>query len=525
MFGLLGKITHIKAKRGSKHNFDITFEPVAILPERRAVPKRLAGKKLKLERRLSHRRELGEVGDPIVISVEEASKWLFPLAVEPSVARGHAPSRLKISLRWRHDKKPPEFEASVPGCRRTGKFKKLDNGEWEATLRTDRLFHRTLAAPFDIRIKCDDIEVWCAVIPADKPSSREVCAIPAPLRKLENDWYSTDVTPDRYAGGLVSFVERGRGVEHFPVVEGLIQHTLEQAGLCARCRVDFGFTNEGSAVIHSGSYISSGDLRAVFEGEVEPGSGLRIITDFTLAGELPILIMDRRYAVPKKKKSDKPEPTKGASPGKPPNQPVDELYSLSHCTTALWSADEKTRVLWVDRNSLTSTRPGSPWFMLTGPDWKLRKGWLLAENGDRTRGILFMMASDPPARMVVRRMGGYDRFIMEQEPVPLGPGEGTGGAVAVTAGETWGASDSGAWIGMRIPLDGGGVRCSVIARLHASVGNTEALVRVGRQRRSVPMKEIYLPGIGPAAVAVIDIPGGTMRAKFDAEVDGIPSRR
>ena len=525
MYGLLGKITNIKTKAGSNLNFDITFEPVAVLPDRTAVPKGLKGKKLKLERRVSHRQELGGIGDMIVIGSGEASKWLSPLAVEPAIARGRAPSRITIRLRWWPDKKPPDYSVSVPGASLSGKFKKGPDDEWTAELRTERFLPRSLAAPFDVRVKCGELEAWCAVLPHDKPVSRRICAAPAPFHRLENEWYSADVTPDRYAGGIVSLVERGRGVEHFPAVEGLIQHPLEQAGLCARCRVDFMFTNEGAKVAHTGSYISAGDLRAVFEGEIEPASGLRSITEFTLTKSFPLLVVDRRYAIPKKKKEGGPGPAKDAARQKPPPQPVDDLYSLSHCLTALWPAAEEARVLWVDKEALNSTRPAMPWYMLSGPDWKLRKGWVLAENGERTRGILFLSAPDPPDRLVVRRMGNYDRFILEEEPLPLGPDEGAGRAAAVAAGETWGASEKGAWIGVRTPLAGGGVRCAFIARTEGLDGSAEVLARVGRRKGTAPLERLSLPGIGPAAAALIDIPGGTMSSRFEAEVDGIPSRR
>ncbi|MGD2175001.1 MAG: hypothetical protein PVJ27_06325, partial [Candidatus Brocadiaceae bacterium] len=130
MRSLLGKITDLKkrGKRGSGsgtlRRLEVSFKAACVMPGRTKPPEWLKDQKLKVTREVADLREVGGVGDSIVLTPSESARWLYPLSAEPDTSYGEAPAKLELSLRWWKDKKPGEFTVFANGRRVSGKFAK-----------------------------------------------------------------------------------------------------------------------------------------------------------------------------------------------------------------------------------------------------------------------------------------------------------------------------------------------------------------------------------------------------------------
>jgi hypothetical protein len=151
---LLGKITKVvrtgepSGNDGGLTPLEITFKAACVLPARTKVPEWLGDPALTVKRSVRDPREIGGVGDSIVLTPEESSAWLFPLSVTPDVAHGKLPDALTLRLRWWKDDKPPEWTARANGRAVSGEFtKEGEDGGYAATVETGALFDLRPASP------------------------------------------------------------------------------------------------------------------------------------------------------------------------------------------------------------------------------------------------------------------------------------------------------------------------------------------------------------------------------------------
>ena len=115
MNGILGKIVDVSQTTGNEARpgekaLTIKFKPACLLPERSAAPEWLADQTLSVRRTVRDAREIGGIGDSIVLTAWESEPYLQPLVVEPAVCYGSLPETIHLTLRWAKDDKEPEYE-------------------------------------------------------------------------------------------------------------------------------------------------------------------------------------------------------------------------------------------------------------------------------------------------------------------------------------------------------------------------------------------------------------------------------
>jgi len=523
MNALLGNITKVRKRRdrGRCANglgaLEVTFRPVCTMPARLRPPEWLKDQELKVVRRVADTREVGGVGDSIVLSPAESARWLFPLEVTPPVVHGHVPRRLDVRLRWWKESKPPEATVRANGRRRTVRLRKRGE-QFHAAIATGPFFDAAPSLPTTIEVTLDKLKVGCVVLPVGG-CCREAWTARGRRHRLESPWYALDVFPGS-GGGIAALREVGRGVDHYQADESLVQEVLQQGG--HRDRVIVGWKDRLRRVDLEcvGTRRGTEGTRLCLAGGVDEAGGVRTTVAYTVLQRLPLVLIRRDVLrhKPRKKPADKDE--------RRPRLAVDDLLRIGLGFRAAYRVEPNgaagSRVLSVDGDRLAVRRCAQmhEWFWNR---WRLTDGWALAEHPGRRECMLYLLdAKDPPELAVW--LG--DRVMTVEPswlPRPVRADGGAGFAAGIVAGEICGAGAGGAWVAVRRPADGSGVECALVGRFRADPAGP-AQFRVGRSRATAPLERLLLPGVGGVRAAVAHLPKGRMTARFHVAAGGIGTR-
>jgi hypothetical protein len=530
MQALLGRITHIEPteSRGRETTLRVRFKPACVLPRRTAAPEWLKEQTLTLERSVLDPRELGRPGDSLVLSPAESAPWLAPLVATPAVASGALPATLKIELRWWKDlSKLPEFTVRANGREQTGQFTREGSGG-VAYVETASFFDGKPGLPVAFEITCEKLTTRVAVLPSSEPGAARVTTPDGEAHRLENLWYSVEVSARSHGGAIASLREQGRGVDHFRAPEDQIhEEEYFHAGFYERVMFDTGWgwsekLTEAAMTCQS-TRRESDALRLHLEGAVDEGMNLRGSASYTLLDRLPILLLEREYCFQKAK--DKEE-DKEKSSGHP-KEPIDGMHSVAwgirSATPVERQGDRGSRVFALDGDRLEVLRSPQVGDFTGCWDWRIRSGWIVCQHPGRREALLYLF--DPTSRPeLCIWWGPYGMAVEPGWPhVPARPQEGVGYRLGLVAGELCGADASGAWVACRAPLPGGGSRLSIVARLRSSDGES-ATISLGSDRRQIPLERMLLPGLGEITSASADFPSARIDDPLDVTVAGIAGR-
>ena len=545
MNALLGKITKVRESRGSSrpgerlHRLAVSFKPVCIMPSRTKAPQWLKDQELKVTRRVADVREIGNVGDSLVLTPGESSRWLFPLEVEPVVAYGALPPRLTLTLRWWKTAKPGEFTVCANGRRRRGRFTASRPGgrrpsraagrgarkptTFRATVATKPFFDGEPSLPVEFEVTFDKLKAGCTVLPAEGCCFARLQTPQGRRHRVESHWYAVDVCPEWGGGGIAGLFEKGRGVDHFRATGELIQEVFHQGG--HRDRVEIGWSDKLRRVSMPCVTARRDDraTRLCLDGVVDEGAGVRTTVTYTVFDRLPLLLLQRDVLRHKpRKKDDKKDDDKK------PAEPVDDMMRMALGFRAAYLVEKNarsgSRILSVDGDRFAVLRYTQMHERIWNR-WRLAGGWAVAEHPARRECMLYLLdPHDPPV------LGSWlgDRVVTLEPswlPRPVRPSGGIGFAAAICAGELCGAGAAGAWVALRRPGEPGGVTCALVGRFRDAPAPGEAEFGLGRSRAAAAIERLLLPGVGEVHVASAHVPTGRMSHAFTATAGGIPARR
>lgn len=525
MQALLGKIVAIKplgeatvAGRAGMR-VEISFTGLCVLPERTAIPEWLKEQTLKIIREVYDLREVGHAGDSLAFTVAESAHWLFPLAVTP-VYYDVLPERLDIFLRWWKDGKPPEVMVRANGQQWSGSFAK-EGDRFVASVET-KLFYPTPppSLPVKFEVTCGKLHLESHVLPTDRPVGEKMLGESGEMLRLRNAWYEIDLTATR-GGGISALNENGRGNNHFLPPTDMIQQPLESAGHRDELRIGWGRKLGDVAMTCAGIRREGCTTRVLMEGVVDEGMGLHTSVNYTIFDELPLIFLQREFAMHSGKKADKSE-----GPEKP-KEIIDQLFSMSASFRAAWVAERDgqcgSRILCVEGERLAPYRLVRPHSNNSQSGWRLRDGWAMVEHPRRREYMLYLFDGHTPPSLA----SWMDMTSFTLEPrwpsAPMMTGNSLGFTLAISAGEIGGAAVEGCWVACRARYHGG-VRCAVIGTFRAT-GEMTAQVTLGGTMREEPLASTLLPGVGTFWHTVLQYPDGSMTDDFSATVAGIAGRR
>ena len=527
MQALLGKIVAITplgeamvaGRAGTR--VEISFKGACVLPERVTIPEWLKDQTLKVTREVCDVREVGYPGDSLVLTVAESARWLFPIAFTP-VYFAAMPAQLEIALRWWKDDKPPEVTVRANGRQWSGPFTK-EGDQFIARVDNILLFPTpppVLPVKFDIT--CDKFHQECLVLPADMPYAEKLLGAHGELLRVRNAWYEIELTAKARGGGITTLSEVGRGNNHFRLPENIIQRPLEFAGHRDEIKIGWSAKLGDTALSCAGIRREGTATRVLLEGTVDEGLGLRTSVSYTIFDELPLLLLQREFALHTGKIPDKPP--EGPEKAK---EPIDEVQSASVEFHAAWVAEQHgqsgSRILCVEGERLAPYRPARNFSMTQQFGWRLHDGWAMVEHPRRREDMLYLFdGSNPP--YLVSGLGAYSLTLEPHWPfTSLTAGNHCGFTLALTAGEIGGAAVAGGWVACRTPY-AGGVRCAIVGTFRAGQDMT-ALVSLGGNVRKETLASSLLTGVGMIHSAVLHFPDGRMTDDFSATVAGIAERR
>ncbi|MBV9470799.1 MAG: hypothetical protein JO316_16620 [Abitibacteriaceae bacterium] len=534
MHALLGKITDIAPQQATAstaaakvgHQLEVSLKAACVLPDRTKLPEWLQDQTLKVQRSVLDAREVGHLGDSIVLTPDESAHLLYPLEVEPTVVYGELPPTLQLHLRWWKDDKPPEFSVRANGRLQTGQWTKDDTG-YSAAVATETFFDLLPKLPVSFEISCDKLKVSCTVLPVNEPSARKLLLPQGEVQHLENSWYAVDVTTRSHAGAIAAWREKGREVNHFEAPANLIQRAVDQSGYSDRYRTGWSWSDKikDVAMDVAGARHESGATRLALEGTVEEGINLRTSAVCTLYDELPLLLWQRDYSFHKGKNDEKEKDAK-------PKEPIDDMQpmGLSFRAAARLDRDaaQGSRVLCADGKRLVVVREAEAHQMVRHWYWRMWDGWAIVEHPLRHEYQMYVFDRETPPHLVM--WTGIHAMTLEPvwPTIPVRPEESVGYAVALSAGERCGATNAGAWVACRSRLPDGSVQCAAICRLRSAERVTSASTATFALAGTVqqaPLKSLLLPGVGEVWYAEAKFPQGSMDGAFDAKVAGIASRQ
>jgi len=514
MQGLLGKITQIEETDGE---YRVTFKPESVLPARTAPPEWLKDQSLTVTRRAPDPREVGRIGDGIVLPADEAGRFLTPLTISPDTAAGEVPKSVTINLAWWKDEKAPDCTVKVDGRSLTPKLVANTDGGFTVDVDLSAIGVPGPTAPC-VEVECGGAKAVCAVTPA-KPAAVKSIVRGRPHLTVANPWYRVDLATSTNAGGITALTEAGRGLDHFAPPPGLVQPPLEYGGHYEHHRSAWQWHDAtiGTAIDVAGSRREGDAVRVSLEACVDEGKNIHTFANYTIFDRMPLVLIQREY------RRHKPKEDKPGDP-KEPVETVDSFqYSSRSATVAEHGDTQGSRVYTSHSGELICIRPVQYHEMNTRGDMKLVDGWVLAEHPQRRSYMLYLTdRTDPPGFLVWH--GFYELAVEPLWPYTvLGPGQSVGLAVGLAVGETGGASANGAWIACRSAIDNGTQQCAVIARLNDDNPAT-ATISLGDHRRDVPMQTAYLTGIGPVQFAQATFEAIRADDPFTVDVDGIIGR-
>lgn len=529
MEGLLGKITGIAAREdgAGRHHLTIRCTPACLLPTRQAPPEWLHETELTVERTVADPREVGGIGDSIILNAAESARYLHPLAVTPAITYGALPATLCLSLCWWENEEPPPFCVQANGRCVRGLFPRTDEG-FVAEVSTDAFFPTAPALPVEFTVTCGALRATATVLPAGAPLVRGLALLEGMAYRLENSWYSIDVVAHSGGGAIFAWREPARHFDHFQRPTNLICIPLHIAGhtdqLIMNWSMELGCTPSETmtalALDNVGVWRESAASRLTMAGPADRALHLRTSVDCTLLDALPLLLWRRGYQFERESAAEIKPPT--------PQEPIDTTTSFGYGFRAAWIAERQatfgSRILSADADRLVVLRNLQSHRRFTGNGWRLHSGWALVEHPGRRACMLYLFDQYHAPELV----SWTTPTSLTLEPVwPLlvaHAGDALAFTLAISAGECCGAAATGAWVGCRTPLPGGGIRCAIIARLRNQAAG-QASFTLGELRQEVALRQCELPGVGAVVSALADFSEGAMAQPLDIIVADIPQRR
>jgi hypothetical protein len=525
MNALLGRITRVRKRQGGKatrgqHRLVVSFKPVCVMPSRAAVPPWLRDQDLTVSRTVADPRELGGVGDSLVLTPGESARWLFPLRVEPEEAYAKVPEKVRLTLRWWKDRRPGDCTVCANGRRRTAKFAR--RGEvFTASFVPRDFFDGEPSLPASFEVSFGELKVGCAVLPAERSCYCRLRTARGDRHRIESRWYTVDVCADRWGGGISMLREKGRRADHFTSDDDLVHDVFDHGGHIDRVEIGWKNKMRDVAMTCASARREGEATRLRLEGALDDAKGIRTSAAYTVFDNLPLVALQRDVLVHRgsEQKEDKKKDKQK------PKEPIDELIRVSLGFRAAFPAESEghsgSRVLSVDEDRFAVVRTAQPldWFW---PRWRLKDGWVLVEHPRRRQCMLYLFATQeaPTLRTwTARRVVALEP---RWAPTPVRPQSGTGFALALSAGELCGADVAGAWVACRRPA-GEGVQCALVGHFRRRPGDARFVV--GGAAAEAAIERLLLPGIGTVYVASAHMAKGRMADAFDASAGNIPARR
>lgn len=498
MQGLIGKITSLKEINVSDNNvtFTVKFSPVSTLPNRKPVPDWLKGQTLEVERTVQDRREIGGVGDSIVLNALESAKWLHPLVVSTELAVGVVPNNLELNLRWWKEDKAPSYRVKANNVILNGEFEPSGNGQFNATVSTDG-FSKIL--PLTISVECESINVTSNILPDGKLGGWPVESSYKKTYEIDSVWYRASVITNSHMGGIVSLKEKARDINHFQAPEGITQPVLENGGHYDRYRTsawdwngksyDAGLTSKSVRCLQDTVRFSS-------ETVVDEGENLYSSCSCIFYNDFPLMAYERNFQrrSPKDKKSDNGIP----------EEAIDSIVSIGMgCRSATLiernGGINSSRAVFTHDGKLLKVRSSMPYeYMQLGGSkgiLTIEDGWTLIEHPNRKSYLLYLFDRSLPP--IFGLWNGLHE--MSFEPMWLNTllkqDSSCGLSFGLAAGETAGVSERGAWVACRRPTASGAIETGIVARLRDNKDN-KVTVTSGSCVKEAELASVIVPGIG-----------------------------
>lgn len=519
----MGKIVSITASEAGPGCLEISFKPACIMPRRTGVPEWLKDQTLKVERVAADPREAGYPGDSIILTPSESAKWLYPLTLTPDVAYGELPKKIRIELRWWKDEKAPDCIIHANGRRITARLEK-DGEIFSAEVDAKEFYETDPKLPVDFEVTCDKLKACSSVLPVGESFCKKLLKPQGEIYRIENDWFSVDVTTKSRAAGILALREKGRGIDHFRAPEDLIQAPLELAGHSDRLRKCFVWWGQMDdvAMTSSGARHEGSATNLVLEGMLDEGMGLRTTLNCTLYDTMPLISWRRDYHMLPSQKKDE-------NKGKPeaPKEPSDNLSSLSLAFHGGWVAEKNehsgSRVLCADNGRLAVVRCSQTSEAVHAHSWRMSSGWAVVEHPTRREYTMYLF-DENSLPYLLTWLKSHTITLEPNWPSSLiKPESSLGKTLGITVGECCGASGEGAWVASRIKT-GSGIRCGAIARL-SSTSDKTAVFTIGKEKRETELEKIVVTGIGTIYFAAADFTQAGMSDNFDVAIADITGRR
>lgn len=521
-----------------EHILRIEWKARCVLPGYKSVPDWLQDKILHSTRTVRDVRELGERGDAFVLSVDESRDLLYPLSIEPEIARGELPKELLLRLHWWKDEAPPDWNLRLHGRTRKGAWQRENApnaaplnaaSQWFARIAAEELAappQSTLVAKVSalhIEASCESFRTECVVLPAQTNVASKVIGREREVVRLENAWLSLDISV-RHGGAIFCWRERGRDVDFFKAPAQRVQAPLDWGGHADRYKTgvwgDWSDKMQESRLDTLEVRRENEASRVNMSGVVDDGEHLRTNVSYSLLDDWPLLLLDRAWMLePAKEKDAKPDEIK---------TPIDEARTLKvgfRCATArdesTLDATNGSRVLCADGDRLSITRNAEQNELTQHENWTMRDGWAILEHPHRHENLLYLLDTHAPPYLATWSGPHVVTLEPRWHPQTVRPGGGLGFQLAIAGGELCGASAAGSWVACRVRV-GDKVLCAAVGRFRETQ-NAEAQFQLGNQTQSVPVQSTLLPGVGTVALARAEFAAADDDI-FSAVIAGIPDR-
>lgn len=511
MQGLLGKVVSVTPKTDGV--VDVRFKAIAVLPSRGKIPDWLKDKTLSATRTVSTIEEIGGPGDSVVFGAQASARWLRPLTISPDVVHGNPPEAIEIRLAWWHEDNPPDLVASASGRRIPITLVRTGDAFTASLTTTD--FRGAVGFPQQIVVEGGGLKASCAIIAPVTPAAQAVDLPGCAGYRLSTAWYAVDVSTQYHTGSVFSIREWARPLDHFEGPVDQILHPCDPVGQYDRVSYEWGFSDapREQAAECAGVRKEDRAIKLTLDAVADPGRELKTSVSYSSYEDLPLLTVRRDYSL--HRKADEKDDGK-------PREAIDSLGSISlaqrSATLAERDGIRSSRVLLYDGSRLVTAR-GNACEILRSRSWLLKSGWAVAEHPGRKSTLLYLFDTENPPTLHV--WNGPQEISVEPcwNAAPAGPGQSVGFTSGLIAGELAGASEDGAWVGVRAKGVNGGVQFGIVARIAAGTG--EAVVTAGGREQRLSLTPYHISGLGTVLYAVADFPECDPLAPIDAEVAGI----
>lgn len=521
MQSLLGRIVAIESD-DTRHK--ITFEPLCTLPDRKAPPEHLKNQKLTTAVTTPDVREVGAVGDSIVLSATNSYYFLHPLRCHSRTA-SKLSDNFWLELYWWKEGTPPNWTARFGHKSISGTWEQ-GSCQWSSLVPLSQLTTEWPPAPFDIEFTCGELKTKCTILPDKVPNVTLRHETQDTVYRSKNLWLDFTITR-RNGGAITSLSESdpgkgslgkrksGRNIRragfHFPPDKELIQHPLDWGGHSDRFRTGWGEWKEmrDAKMEVVGATREANTSRVTMQGEVE--DGLRTQFSATLLDEWPLLLMRREFSLHPKKEEKKDEGE--------PKQPIDEMRLFQTSFRCAVQPDKKSSRVWCRADGETvpfslarENEHQSFWH------WKMEEGFALFEQAQRREWLLYFFNPDNAPHLGLWRGSHAATLEPFWAGVPLKPGQSIGFSLGLAAGESGGANELGAWVACRAKQDDQW-HCALLARCEKA--NLQAVFSINETQQRVPLTALFLPGIGTIYGATAQFPMNEKSDVFKAELESL----